>query len=125
MGYQKAGAKFVMEIWGIEPQTSHMQSERSTTELYPRTTCWSGCYFELISAEILQHCFEVHEVAAPRPCPPEIVSFSTKATKWLHKSSSFGMHTTSVGSFKINPLASMGVEPMTFALLARRSNQLS
>ena len=24
-----------MEIWGIEPQTFHMQSERSTTELYP------------------------------------------------------------------------------------------
>ena len=25
-----------VEIWGIEPQTFHMQSERSTTELYPR-----------------------------------------------------------------------------------------
>ena len=24
-----------VEIWGIEPQTFHMQSERSTTELYP------------------------------------------------------------------------------------------
>ena len=24
-----------MEIWGIEPQAFHMQSERSTTELYP------------------------------------------------------------------------------------------
>ena len=28
--------KGLVEIWGIEPQTFHMQSERSTTELYPR-----------------------------------------------------------------------------------------
>ena len=30
----KYGAK-VLEMWGIEPQAFHMQSERSTTELHP------------------------------------------------------------------------------------------
>ena len=29
-----------VEIWGIEPQTFHMQSERSTTELYPRNVAY-------------------------------------------------------------------------------------
>ena len=29
-----------VEIWGIEPQTFHMQSERSTTELYPRNMAY-------------------------------------------------------------------------------------
>ena len=27
--------KYNMEMWGIEPQTSYMQSMRSTTELHP------------------------------------------------------------------------------------------
>ena len=32
---------FFMEIWGIEPQTFHMQSERSTTELYLQSIKYS------------------------------------------------------------------------------------
>lgn len=32
---QKAQAQQNLEIWGIEPQAFRMQSERSTTELYP------------------------------------------------------------------------------------------
>ena len=33
--FEDTGEKQLVEIWGIEPQTFHMQSERSTTELYP------------------------------------------------------------------------------------------
>uniref|UniRef100_A0A1I7WDK0 Transcriptional regulator n=1 Tax=Heterorhabditis bacteriophora TaxID=37862 RepID=A0A1I7WDK0_HETBA len=31
----RSAQKAFMEVWGIEPQTSRMQSERSTPELYP------------------------------------------------------------------------------------------
>ena len=34
-----------MEIWGIEPQTFHMQSERSTTELYPLVPLCRKCEY--------------------------------------------------------------------------------
>ena len=32
-----AGKIFLVEMSGIEPETFHMQSERSTTELHPRS----------------------------------------------------------------------------------------
>ena len=35
--FQKKTKK-LLEVWGIEPQTSRMQSERSTPELYPRAS---------------------------------------------------------------------------------------
>ena len=34
-GTSTSKPKNIVEMWGIEPQTFHMQSERSTTELHP------------------------------------------------------------------------------------------
>ena len=66
-----------MEIWGIEPQTFHMQSERSTTELYP---LWepSGkvCIFERFPCrKALAHPKLVHHARHTRPGKYQDVNF--------------------------------------------------
>ena len=86
-------------------------------------TQWIVSYFTQFL--VIGTYFETHGRRTNVTCVLNLSKYAYKNESWRHVRLAFAHIVLLATKGKRNPVASMGIEPTTFALLARRSNQLS